>query len=92
MKRKEVLIYRILEWIEEYAGERSLSSEEIPNYHLEEVNEHVRLCLEAGLIESEPKFGPGKGIPKIVGWRIRRLTWEGHQKLDGLRSAEIPGP
>ena len=86
MVREEVLIYKILEWVEEYVEECSFSPSEIPNFHPEVVNEHVRLCMEAGLIEASPRFR--KGLPQIVGWRIHRLTWQGHEKLAALRRSE----
>ena len=84
MVRKGVLIYKILKWVEEYVDEREFSPDEIPNYHPEEVNEHVRLCMEAGLIECSPIFR--KNLPQAVGWRLHRLTWEGHEQLCALRS------
>lgn len=86
MVRNENLVYKILNWVEEYVDERDFSPDEIPNYRPDEVNEHVRLCMEAGLIECTPSFR--KDLPQIVGYRISRLTWEGHERLDALRSCD----
>lgn len=88
MVRNKVLVYKILRWVEEFVEERDFSPEEIPNHQPDEVNEHVRLCMEAGLIECIPTFR--KDLPQIVGWKISRLTWEGHEKLVALRSCENP--
>ena len=88
MKKNESLIFRVLEWAEEYAGESSVRGEDFPNFLPENVIEHVRLCLEAGFVEAEPKFSRGRGIPQIVGWRIHRLTWEGQKALERIRNGE----
>jgi hypothetical protein len=52
-------------------------------YSVDQIDYHLALIREAGLIET-PGSGPiGGGFP------FRRLTWSGHDFLDSVRSPEV---
>lgn len=51
----------------------------------EEVDYHIMLLNEAGLVQA-------KGITSLNGktrWNIERLTWQGHEFLDAARNENI---
>ena len=75
MKLDTDLVYRILKKAEKKPDEK----EEhilIEGYDPEDVNYHVRLCCEAGLIHGTPG-------PRSV---FESLTWQGHMVLNKLRA------
>ena len=51
----------------------------------EEVDYHLMLLNEAGLVEAEQVAHP-KGGPAV--WHARRLTWAGYDFLESQRDAE----
>ena len=54
------------------------------NYTDEEVNYHVKLAYQAGLIEA-------KDISTFDGtkWMARDLTWQGHEFLDAAKNDKV---
>jgi len=54
---------------------------QIHSYTPDDIQYHVRLLIEAGLIE------PGKGA--MQGLMFRSLTWAGHDFVDSVRSPEV---
>ncbi|MBF9195409.1 DUF2513 domain-containing protein [Microvirga terrestris] len=46
---------------------------------------HLKLLIEAGLIDANQK----QGSSTVGGWYVRRLTWDGHEFLDTMRDPEI---
>ena len=77
------LIRRILEFIEGCDHEhdpRGLgfmpTTDDIANgSSIEEIRYHVRLCADAMLVRMTDKS-----------WRLKELTWAGHEMLDQIRS------
>ena len=49
-----------------------------------EISNHVRLCDEAGFIE-----GQDLTTLESVCWKPKRLTYEGHEFLDSIRSDTV---
>ena len=82
MQRKMKLIRRILEYTETSTSEERFPIPEFDEYTEPEVHYHVGLCEEAGfLVLYQPtSTGLPRRFPGIV-----RLTWKGHEALDGMR-------
>ena len=76
------LVRKILEFAEEYADGIEPVQFELEDHHtVEQVNYHIELCAEAGLLAlfGVPAFG------NVAVQRISRLTWLGHDRLDEFR-------
>lgn len=80
MKRNMDLIREILMQIEERQHNIEFAPLEIEGHSEEEMSHHIMLLDEAGLIQAEDlsAFGGHE-------WRVRRLTWWGHEFLDACR-------
>lgn len=83
MQRKMKLLRKLLEYTELSPTEQMLPVPELDDYSEAEIHYHLGLCEEAGyLVLPEPDSpGAGRRFPGIV-----RLTWKGHETLDGLRA------
>lgn len=73
----------ILDGAEQLAPRDMLAPGKVAGFDEETVIEHIRLLVEAGLVEGHPK---GRGA-----LFVERLTWEGHQCLAVLRSQGLWG-
>lgn len=81
MKRDMDLIRKILLAIEAHAEPYSWEVPiEIEGYSDKEVSYHIKLLLEAGLIEARGLKGTG-----VITWAINGLTWAGHEFLEASR-------
>jgi hypothetical protein len=82
MKRDWDCCRAILLALEEL-GDRSsrLMASQVPNYAEEVAAYHMQILAEAGLIEAVCR----PGLPHMAS----RMTWEGHELLDKLRSASV---
>ena len=87
MKRDMDLARRILIEIEAapYTGSPSYSISQITDFDLEEVNYHIMLLEEIGLIKAKGLHSRG-GKSK---WLIERLTFEGHEFLEAAKNETI---
>ncbi len=80
MKRDWTLIKLLLRHVERHVTSETLSHVGIPypevlnGFDDEQIAYHITLCEEAGFIVLNESIR-----------HIRRLTWEGHNKLDDLR-------
>jgi DNA-binding transcriptional ArsR family regulator len=79
MKRDMDLIREILYEIEKSQKFTSWIDIEIEEYSQEEIEYHVALLNDAGLILAIPPKSRG------FGWKPKRLTWEGHEFLEAAR-------
>ena len=80
MKRHMKLIFQILEYIEiEKRNGNSVPLPEFEEYSRSEVEYHVKLCEEAGYIDT---LTPSNGSMPSA---IIRITWDGHNTLDSMR-------
>ena len=80
MKRHMKLIFKILEYVETHkTNGNNVPVPEFDDYERSEVEYHVKLCEEAGYVDTVVinKDGPPQ--------QIRRLTWSGHDELDRMR-------
>lgn len=77
------LILLKLEGLETTSGQ--VRPDEIEGYDKEVVSYHVRLLMDAGLIEGECSRTMGAPL-YCVGYA---LTWEGHELLDRMRDATL---
>ncbi|MBB3213421.1 DNA-binding transcriptional ArsR family regulator [Herbaspirillum sp. Sphag1AN] len=86
MQRNWDCIRAILLAIEGLGNTQShLEASAVDGYDSETVSYHIRMLIEAGLVE-------GKCIQGISGPVIchaSRLTWEGHEFLDKIRSNSV---
>ncbi len=83
MKRDMDLIREILFQLER-AGERTHLLKSPEGYSPNETSYHARLLLEAGLIESRRVASFD-----ATAYRDLRLTWQGHELLDTIRSPAV---
>lgn len=87
MKRDWDIIREILIRLEETAGtEYCLRLSSFPSERAQEISYHVELLMEAGLISGQmaKTLGPGP-----YDFLAERLTWNGHELLDAIRSNTI---
>ena len=84
MKRDMELVREILLSLEE-----SPRNTTIEGYSKEEVNYHVALLIEAGLIDGfvSKNVLSGSVAPSSV--VVNRLTWNGHEFAENIRQSEI---
>ncbi len=83
MKRDMDLARQILLEVEKtpYQGKPGFSLT-LKDISKEELDYHIMLLQEAGLVEATgTTYQSGN-----VKWRIKRLTWEGHEFLDSARN------
>jgi len=65
---------------DQFALDTSVLPENYPSIEYEELDEHIALAKERGLIEAHRASGSCS---------IQRLTWEGHEFLDNSRTPEV---
>lgn len=56
---------------------------EIEGYSADQIDYHLSLIIEAGLIES------GRSAAVMNGYMFKRLSWAGHDFLDSIRDPEV---
>ena len=79
MERNMKLIRRILEYVKCHgSAHRPTDPTDIIGYTTEEIDYHVRLCVQAGFVEPEPN----------ASHFIRSLTWQGHEALERLQNGK----
>jgi hypothetical protein len=79
-------IRRILIATEELPQGKALTRTSFPEEQAYEIAYHVEILSEAGIIHSALSHELGGGIPHFHIWR---LTWEGHELLDSIKSDTI---
>ena len=82
MQRHWELIQTILALTERHlvpGNTLRLTPESVPGYDQNVINEHVRLCAQAGLLEYQSTLG---------GPNIQGLTFFGHNVLDRVRAGQ----
>ena len=87
MKRNWDMIRDILIQLEELSSEEgSLKLSSFPQDKHAEISYHMELLMEAGLVNGQlsEEFGPG---PEE--FFATRLTWQGHEFLDAIRSDTV---
>jgi DNA-binding transcriptional ArsR family regulator len=62
-----------------------LSADRVDGANQPTIELHLKLLIEAGLIDANQK----QGISTVGRWYVRRLTWDGHEFLDTIRDPEI---
>ncbi|MXZ54911.1 MAG: DUF2513 domain-containing protein [Gammaproteobacteria bacterium] len=81
MKLHKKLVFKILEYTERKATNgNEIPLPEFDDYNIYEVREHVKLCEEAGYIDT--CYSLDKKMPS----GIDRLTWSGHTELERMRA------
>ena len=87
MKRNWDTIREILIRLEEKADEDyALRLSNFPKERSSEISYHVELLIEAGLIHGEMSKTIGREVHDFI---ITRLTWQGHELLDAIKSDTI---
>jgi Hypothetical protein (DUF2513) len=85
MKRDMELIRELMLTIELQNDDRDTNLQ--PAGHDEsQINYHLELLIEAGLVVGEVHHMMG-GNPPVI--RIERLSWEGHEFLDNARNEPV---
>lgn len=88
MKRDMELIRKILFTIEDKYVDTWLSSSEIPidGYDMKTIGYHCAILHEAGLLyDYEGQYGDGE----LQQFGVSRLTWDGHELLDKIKSDTV---
>lgn len=84
MKRDMELVRLILIELEQQSSYQSSSNLNFIDHSEEEVNYHVMLLHEAGLIIAEDVSSFGD-----LYWIPQRLTWQGHEFLEASRNDDM---
>ena len=85
MKRDWEVIRTILAKVEELPDTRSkFLPRALPGFAADDVNYHLWLLIDAGLIEGTCAGKPGTGTTLLCCGQA--LTWKGHEFLDTVRS------
>ena len=86
MKRDWDLVRRILAALESLGDTTSvLRADEISGYDPEVVSYHMQLLIEAGLADGNCR----EAMNAPLWCYLTRLTWEGHEFLDNVRSPTL---
>lgn len=88
MKRDMELIRTILFTIEDKYVDTWLSSSEIPidGYDMKTIGYHCAILHEAGLLyDYKGQYGDGE----LLQFGVSRLTWDGHELLDKIKSDTV---
>lgn len=87
MKRNWEIIRDILIKLEELPNTDSgLQLSDFPPEKAYEYAYHVELLIEAGIVEGHMSKGAGRGPAHFF---AHRLTWDGHEFLDSVRSSTV---
>jgi hypothetical protein len=86
MKRNWDTIREILVRLEEIPPEQDVRLSSFPQERAQEVSYHVELLMEAGLIHGQMSKTIGPGPHDFF---AMRLTWQGHEFLDAIRSDTV---
>ena len=86
MQRSWDTLRELLLRIEEQRPDQALGPADFDSGRSHEIYDHVRLLQEAGLVQASVMNSLGAGSGDF---RIFRLTWAGHEILDGLRNNEV---
>ena len=93
MKRDFNLIRKILLDIEKSPPGKTISKLHYENYDEEVVKEHIRLLMNAKIIEGEIKISDEVigccNQQMIIWYEIKRLTWEGHNFLNNAKNDTV---
>ena len=84
MKRDWEIIRELLQKTED--SSENLQLKDFSEDNTEKYSYHVELLIEAELVSGEMKRAIGRPIPHFT---IKRLTWEGHEFLDSIRSDTV---
>lgn len=84
MKRNWDTIREILTMLEEREGPVVLR--DFPSERSAEISYNVEIMIEAGLVVGQISKAIGPGIKDFV---LSRLTWDGHDFLDTIRSDSV---
>jgi len=85
-KRDWDIIREILQKTEELQPGKTLSSYDFQEEKLLDVNYNAVLLSEAGLIELKGVYDE---LGNLLRFRISKLTWDGHEFLDAIKSESI---
>lgn len=87
MKRNWDIIRDILIRLEEKSAEvHALRLSDFPPERRAEISYHIELLIEAGLIHGQMSKTIG---PEVDDFIAIRLTWEGHELLDAIKSDTV---
>jgi len=86
MKRDFDLVRKIMLDVQALPADSPLICLEYPNeYEQAEVNEHVALLIEAGLLKGKPL----RAMSSLLQVPVQGLTWEGHNFIDSAKNDAI---
>lgn len=84
MKRDWECIRAILVALEEKEGALTpLPADQVPGFNSETASYHMKMMIEAGLIEGDCKRG------RVLHCIAICMTWQGHELLDKIKSEKI---
>jgi hypothetical protein len=87
MKRDWDVIRELLTRVEECSvPDDMIQLSSFPPERAAEISYHMELLIEAGLVDGQMSKTLGPGPPSFF---ATRLTWDGHEFLDGIRSETV---
>ncbi len=84
MRRDMDLVREILQQIEAWPEPQDWVEFDLPDRLPDEVNYHVAIMVEAGLIQAQDV-----STLQMYDWRAKKLTWTGHEFLDDARDDKV---
>jgi hypothetical protein len=88
MKRDMDLIRALLLIVESTPANEYPGDVEPEGYSEDEVLEHLEMLVDAGFLEGKP-ITSSMGTERILHMHVVRLTWEGREFVDAVRSDAI---
>ncbi|MSS11741.1 DUF2513 domain-containing protein [Clostridium sp. WB02_MRS01] len=86
MKRDMELVRKVLIKIEETVNNTAEYNIKVDDYSMDQIAYHCALLFEGGFIHDyEGQYGSGE----LYSFGVGRLTWEGHDFLDKIRSDTV---
>ncbi len=84
MRRDMDLVREILQQIEAWPEPQDWVEFDLPDRLPDEVNYHVAMMAEAGLIQAQDV-----STLQMYDWKATKLTWNGHEFLEAARNDTI---
>lgn len=84
MERDLTLVRDILEAVAAHPKPVGWVPLNIPNRTADEISYHVKLMVDADLVEAKDV-----STTTLFSWKPQRLTWQGHEFLDAVRNETV---
>jgi len=86
MKRNPDLIRQLLFLLQEANPGDTLEAPSVDGFQKDEIYEHSKLLIDAGLAEGSMSHPYGTNVPRVI---LDRLTWSGHEFVEAASDSTI---